>query len=236
MQPKSARPFPIGKGRLGFERLLRCSSLTGLRACSFVAPRIHLKSKPPTRTLITQGSIEHNPAALSAISKLRTYPYKTEPNNQLRAEEAAILKKAILADSREDVVKQVSLFLQARQSRRERMRMEFPKLYGDREVTREKWREWVEGLARYTEVKISDELATPSYKSLPEFTALQNSADNTFEREMKKLDEISLNSGEESDYALGWAQWYILDKLRPAWRNEVFGENAFPEDLLKKSI
>ncbi|HBB66053.1 MAG TPA: hypothetical protein DCZ93_01890 [Elusimicrobia bacterium] len=114
--------------------------------------------------------------------------------------------------------------------------MEFPKLYGDREVTREKWREWVEGLARYTEVKISDELATPSYKSLPEFTALQNSADNTFEREMKKLDEISLNSGEESDYALGWAQWYILDKLRPAWRNEVFGENAFPEDLLKKSI
>ena len=57
LQPKSARPFPEGKGRLAFERLLRCSSLTDQPVCSFVAPRIHLKSKPPTILLFMRRSI-----------------------------------------------------------------------------------------------------------------------------------------------------------------------------------
>ncbi|MBU1109335.1 MAG: hypothetical protein KKB51_21830 [Candidatus Riflebacteria bacterium] len=180
--------------------------------------------------------INHFPDGLEGIKAAQLeikYPYKVELNNQLRGEEAVILKKAILADSKADKISQIELFIKKRQLRRERMKKEFPDKYDNKSIEFEKFQEWLEGQARYTEVKIEEQMQNPDYKAIPEFRC---SRGNTFEREMNKLDCLAQNSGEESDYALGWAQWYVLDTLRPSWKTEAFAKNAAPESLLRKAL
>lgn len=173
---------------------------------------------------------------LAAYQLSTKYPYKTEPNNQIRGREAGILKKALLAKNPNVRNQKIKLFLETRQDRRYKMLSQSPDKYSPKSHLYEKLREWQEGLARYTEVKMNEEMTTFGYKAIPEFTKYITSRKSTYEREMNKLDMLSLNAGEESDYALGWIQWYILDKLYPSWKSKAFEKNYFPEDLLKKCI
>jgi hypothetical protein len=162
----------------------------------------------------------------------RTYPYKVEINNKMRGQEGKILKKAITSKTKIKKLECLAKFLDIRMKRREIMMKKHPKSFSERHITQEKFMEWLEGQARYTEVKMGQLLRDDKYKPIPYYKKFLKNPMDIYKNEIRKLELITLNSGPESNYGLGWAQWLLLDQLFPEWKNKAFQKDFFAEEVL----
>ncbi len=87
---------------------------------------------------------------------------------------------------------------------------------------------WQEGVARYTEWRLSELAAdryTPSadFKALPDFVAFADVEKRIRDRIFTDLESISLaRSRREVVYSVGAAMAMLLDRVRPEWKVEYF--------------
>lgn len=146
-------------------------------------------------------------------------------------QESALLAKALQAETNTEKSELVKQFLALRDGRRK-----------DHGLSKglldyERWLEWEEGVAKYIEVSIlkaayesPDYTPLPEMKTDPDFTEYQK-FEQRWSQEMIQL-RYQTTSGESRFYMTGMAQAFLLDDLMPDWKEKIFEENLFLEDLL----
>lgn len=102
----------------------------------------------------------------------------------------------------------------------------------------EQEREWLEGLAKYAEVRswllASDPTNHQPLAEIsddPDFDHYSGGKKNR-NREIKQL-QSDLNFNETVFYYSGWAQAEILDRLDPDWKLKAFQPNVYLDDLIR---
>jgi hypothetical protein len=126
-------------------------------------------------------------------------------------------------------------FLAQRQQRRQQANLS-PDL-----IAYEQQREWLEGLARYTELELWRQAAqTDSYAPLPDLlTDPKFSGYATFDRRwQQEIDQIGrmADAGDGRFYYTGMAQAVLLDQLLPGWKGQALAEGVWLEGLLETAV
>lgn len=108
-------------------------------------------------------------------------------------------------------------------------------------IAYEQQREWLEGLARFTELEIWRLASAGGYTPLPETAQLSDfdGYSGYASRWSQELGQISRMADDEGDghyYYTGMAQAYLLDGLRPDWKTRAFDEDVWLEDLLEEAV
>jgi len=166
--------------------------------------------------------------AASVYKSEKKYPYKDPTFSAAWNSEGETLAIALAAEEEAAVSGHVQQFLDIREARRKQIAF-------DPELTAyEHGLEWLEGLAKYAEVRFYElaasrpgEAAYTDYRSghpfrLPDLARLRRNL-----------------GGQEGDlrfYLSGMAQAMLLDRLFPGWKAGVFEEKANLEDCLRAAV
>lgn len=150
-------------------------------------------------------------------------------------EESALLADALEARTNVEKANRVKQFLAAREARRKEYQLIDDLLHYER------WLEWEEGVAKYLELaSLRAAHESPDYTSL---SGLRNDSDfknyqNFEQRWSQEIFQLryQLSSGENWFYQSGMAQAFLLDDFMPDWKEKIFEENIFLEDLLAQAI
>ncbi len=164
------------------------------------------------------------------------YPYQEEAFVAGWQAELDLLTAALQAEDDAESAVLVQQFLAKRAARREAARL------SETLVGYEQQREWVEGLAFYTELAIlrlanadADYQPVEALAADPEFDHYENFT----RRWQQEVDQISRMAAEDGDgrfYYSGMAQAVLLDRLLPEWKKQIFDEGVFLEDLLATAV
>ncbi len=105
----------------------------------------------------------------------------------------------------------------------------------------ERQREWLEGLAKYTELEMWRRAATGNYK--PGLTPAQDSdfnnytlAEQSWAQEIDQLKRMADNLDDNCFYYSGMAQSALLDRLMPGWQARALTGNTMLEDLVREAV
>ena len=175
-------------------------------------------------------------AEAESIHKLgKEYEASTEAFQAEWKQESNLLADALEAKTQAEKIGLARQFLMARETRRKNSNLD------DKLADYERWLEWEEGVAKYTEVSML-RLAgkTADYQALP-----QMKIDHDF-KQYRKVDQRwsdelfqlrhPLSTGEPRLYMTGLAQAFLLDDLMPGWKDKYWQEGVFLEDLLRQAI
>jgi hypothetical protein len=159
-----------------------------------------------------------------------------EGNLDLWKEEMNLLAKALQADSDQEAVERVRQFLTHRLARRTEVGL------SEEMITYERQLEWEEGLAKYLELEIlrqaytaQDYQPNDGMKDDPSFKEYRTFRQRWSQEILQMKLEVN-QKGEVSFYMTGMAQAFLLDRLYPGWKEKVFEEGIFPEDLLEEVL
>jgi hypothetical protein len=179
-------------------------------------------------------ALERVRSAESANTFASSYPWKNPDFREAWHKERMILG-TILKTPEEDKFRSLTIeWLRLREQRRGH--------YNDSKLTNyEQEREWLEGLAKYAEVRSWLLASDPTnYQPLAE-----TSADPDFDhysggkknrnREIKQL-QSDLNFNDTIFYYSGWAQAEILDRLDPNWKLKAFQPSVYLDDLIRENL
>ncbi|HSO27821.1 MAG TPA: hypothetical protein VLS48_07100 [Anaerolineales bacterium] len=110
------------------------------------------------------------------------------------------------------------------------------------QINYEQQREWLEGLAKYVELRIWQAAAeSPDYRpvsameSLPEFYGYQK-FEQRWRQEVNQIRRMAGDEGDGRFYYSGMAQAYLLDRLGVDWKTAAFAPDMFLETLLQEAI
>lgn len=164
------------------------------------------------------------------------YPWELEENRNGWENEAECLMEAYQAEADSDALRQITQFINARDERRRGADLT------EELIEYEKKREWLEGLAKYTELKIglvADE--KPDYEPVREIKELEDfnnysRRDKYFRNQLSEVPRAAGRSGESRFYYGGMLQAILLDRVYPDWKKEIFKEDIFLEDLLRNAV
>ena len=165
-----------------------------------------------------------------------SYPWDDAAQRAVWQKELDLLVDAAKENSSTKAAELACQFLAQREARRTQSRLS-PEL-----VDFERRREWLEGLAKYSELAIGRMAATtPGYEPLPELKddPKFNHYSTRVQFWSQQLDQVRqiLNSeGEVRFYYSGFAQAVLLDHLSPGWKNSAISEGTPPENLLQEAI
>jgi hypothetical protein len=173
-------------------------------------------------------------AGENVLRQISGYPAKEDAHVALWKEELVLLRDALQAETEADAAELARQFLSQRDRRRAQIDARF--------VGYEQQREWVEGLAKYTEMEIWRQAAvTDDYapvEALADIDAFR--AYETFERHRsQQVDQIARMASNEGDgrfYYSGMAQAFLLDRLAPGWKDQIMQDGVFLEDLLREAV
>jgi hypothetical protein len=170
-------------------------------------------------------------AAEEAMSQGKSYPLDDAQFREAWQRDLNLLARAVQSKSETETKELVVQFLAARGARRSAQGLSAALVEFERE------REWLEGLAKYTELAIWRLAAgTPGYKP-----SLAPEADSAFENYRtfelhwaQEVNQITLALGSEETlfYYSGMAQAVLLDRLAPDWKARIWREEIGLEDLL----
>lgn len=138
--------------------------------------------------------------------------YEDDLFESLIQTEGAYLQKALDADSKEDILRYVSLFLDTRTTRRSECLLTPAEIRDEREF------EWLEGMARYAEYQSSKDSQS----------IIRSSLDNIAEKVKTQSDDRY--------YSMGFAAGLILDKLGVDWKSIAFTDDFVFEDALEQAV
>lgn len=172
-----------------------------------------------------------------SIARLSSeYPWESPKNKMGWSQEADLLLLAYNSESYASLNQYISKFLKHREQRRVSANIS-PQL-----IEYERKREWLEGLAKYVELKtgiIASESTQyesfPQIKELSDFKHYQNST-NYLKQQIDEVSRAASRSGESRFYYLGMLQAMLLDRIAPEWEKKIFKENIYLEDLLKANV
>ena len=160
------------------------------------------------------------------------YPADDEAFTKAWQVELDLLTQALKAPTQEETQRLARAFLDQRAARRNAANL--PAAL----IELERLKEWEEGIAKYAERSIYLQAAREeSYQPLPELA--QDSEFHNYEGAQRKwdqeIDQISRMAGDNVDgrfYYSGFAQAVLLDRLHPGWKERLFEEDVWLEDLL----
>ena len=91
---------------------------------------------------------------------------------------------------------------------------------------------WMEGVARYTEIRIAQQAATtsplPDFAKLPDASSFAADAEENYTRTLRELRLDIAKNKRVAFYAVGASEALLLDAVRPGWKARYFTE---PFDL-----
>jgi hypothetical protein len=158
----------------------------------------------------------------------KKYPAKEPAFAKAWTEEGALLAAAVKAKDREETLDRVRAFLRQRDSRRE------PLLFSIVTADYECQLEWLEGLAKYAEIRFY-ELAAARAKE-PAFAAYKPGLPY-WTWDFVRLDkQLGTQEGDLRFYLSGMAQARILDRLSPDWKVRFLKDGGTTEDRLRALI
>lgn len=184
----------------------------------------------------TQAPEKFDAANWATIRQEGNYPAEEETFREAWQAELELLKAAVKAEGEEEVMELTGQFLAQREARRTAAGLSAELIDYERQL------EWLEGLAFYTELEMlrlayshSEYRPVEGMGGDPEFDGYR-----TFEtRWQQEVNQIALMAGNEGNvrfYYSGMAQAVLLDRLRPGWKEEIFAEEVFLEDLLQEAV
>jgi hypothetical protein len=174
-------------------------------------------------------------AEVTNLEQQDNYPWADEALETAWRAELALLVEALEEENPEQQAALVNEFLAMRNDRRNNANL------NNDLISYEQQREWLEGLARYAELKIWELAASPNYTPLPEtseltdFDSYQN-FDARWRAELNQFSQMADDEGDGRFYYSGMAQAYLLDELMPDWKERILGEGIWLEDLLAEVI
>jgi hypothetical protein len=172
-------------------------------------------------------------AAEMALSAETTYPWAdTKADWQT---ELDLLVAALQAETVEETAVLTTQFLAQRQQRRQDAGLT------DNQIDFERQREWLEGVARYVELEIWRQAAQSNYQPS---AALAGDSDfesyrqfaTRWSQEIDQIRRMTNDEGEGRFYYTGMAQAVLLDRLMPRWKETIFEDDVFLEDLLRTAV
>jgi len=173
-------------------------------------------------------------ASESVSWKSGDYPWGQPENRSGWKAETDYLIKAYQADTPEERIEMAEAFIKAREERRQQAGLE------DSFIDYEKKREWLEGLAKYTELKIGVVAANSDTYSPVEGAAealdfeMYQNKESYLANQISEVPRASARDGESRFYYGGMLQAMVLDQLDPAWRNDAMKEGVFLEGLIRQ--
>jgi hypothetical protein len=144
------------------------------------------------------------------INNVSSTHYEDSGFNMLIEQEAKYLEAALQSNDTDTVRKNVQLFLQTRDQRRKEYHMT------DKEITEEQGIEWLEGLARYAEYKVSRGSSSLIAKGL-----------------LNISEKVKVRS-DDRYYSLGMVEFMIIQKLNNKYEQNIFNSNVELEDILSE--
>jgi len=169
------------------------------------------------------------------INRLESqYPWDDAGLTSAWKSEMELLVQAVRAPTDTEARDLASRFLQARDQRRLSLKAEL--------ADYEQQREWLEGLAKYTELELGRLAAvTPDYAPLPAILADPNF--NSYQDRARfmseQLGEAQVTQGRNGEtrlYYSGLAQAMLLDRLLPGWKEKAFEPDVTIETLLRQTL
>lgn len=163
------------------------------------------------------------------------YPWADDVAEAAWQRELNVLARAVRAESDGEAAELARQFLASRQERRQTTRLppEF--------IDFERQREWLEGLAKYTELSIvrqateaSDYEPVSALVGDPDFENYAGSQ-RFWDQQLGEVTRMTNRSGEVRFYYSGFAQAVLLNRLLPDWKSQALAEGVFLEDLLELS-
>jgi hypothetical protein len=160
------------------------------------------------------------------------YPWENKKNEEVWIEETNLLLAAYHAESSNEAKQLVEQFTIKRRDRRLHAGL------AKEMIQYEQKREWLEGLAKYAELKIGlsaqESKAYSPIDEITEVSGFKNYKNRTsyFNRQIEEVKRTVTRSGESRFYYVGMLQAVLLDRLMPEWKNTAFNNGVYLEDLL----
>lgn len=163
------------------------------------------------------------------------YPWEDEGFQQAWQEELDTLFQAARAGTREDTRRLSAAFLNQREARREAAGLSTDL------VNYERAREWEEGIAKYGELMSYRLAAGSEYAPLPEISSDPAfhgyaGAQRKWDQEIDQMRRMAGAEGDGRFYYSGFAQAVLLDRLAPGWKDQLFSDGVWLEDLLASAL
>ena len=151
-----------------------------------------------------------------------SYPFQAVNNLENWNREGALLFEAIDTDESEKIKSIVLEWIETRNNRR------IDNDLSAEQIGFEKKLEWLEGLSFYVEIKAHQ--VAQKLNSL-NFNYVKNP--KYWQDEMSQLkNTLGELDGDLRFYLSGMAQAEILDKIEPDWKNSIFKDDVFLEDII----
>lgn len=142
--------------------------------------------------------------------------------------EGQALAEALKADEPDAVSSLVRKFVDIRDARRQRAAL------GPDHVSFERELEWLEGLAKYAEVRFYELAAA---RALDPAHAKYRPGLPYWQWDFARLrTNLGQQSGDLRFYLSGLAEARLLDRLNPGWKSKAMEKGAFLEDILRTAI
>jgi hypothetical protein len=175
-------------------------------------------------------------AELAGQRNAGRYPFEDENFVDDWHTELNLLNEALRAQTSEESHELAEKFLAQRAARRE-----LAGLPADL-IDYERKREWVEGIGKYAEFSIYRLAATtPGYEPAVEVAGDTDFHDyKSYQQHWNnEVNQIRLMAGADGDgrfYYTGMAQAVLLDRLSPGWKDRLFDDDVWLEDLLAQAL
>ncbi len=164
------------------------------------------------------------------------YPHEEAPFVADWQMELDLLQTAVRAETVAEAAELTRQFLAQRAARRANADLSAPLIDYERQ------REWQEGLALYVELDILRQAYNDNeYQPVngmsddPEFDDYQQ-FEQRWRQETDQITRMAGNDGDGRFYYSGMAQAALLDRLLPGWKDRVFDDGVFLEDLLATAV
>ena len=164
------------------------------------------------------------------------YPWEEEALIENWQAELDILRDAMRAGANQEKIQLARAFLDQRAARRAAANLPANL------IEYERHREWVEGIAKYAERLIYIQAAnTANYSPLPEMQQdpeFRNyrGAQRKWDQEVDQISRMASDPGDGRFYYSGFAQAALLDALSPGWKDRLFEDGVWLEDLLSEAV
>ena len=169
------------------------------------------------------------------VNRLQSqYPWADTSFEAAWKDELTALYDATQAENESAVAEIAQRFLHLRTQRRQDANLSADLIDYERQ------REWLEGLAKYTELELLKKAAetqdyVPVLADDPQFEDYESSPRYW----SQQLVEVKRSSGREGDirfYYSGRTIAVLLDRLMPGWKDQVWQEGVWLEDLLLEAV
>lgn len=159
-----------------------------------------------------------------AFEKL--YPFEDEAFKSAWNEEGLSLASAIKEQNASARLESIERFLEVRVKRRSASSL------SDELIALERRLEWLEGLAKYVEIRFAEKGASLQGEAeSKDYRIVRNRLQTDFSYRIRKLGD---QDGDLRFYLSGAAQAMILDKVSPGWKHNITGKSHIGlEDLFE---